>query len=215
MLSSHPHQSLYAMVKDRNVNRLSVNHRKTMSWLSRAIELSALNAAAPLRIHSSFQSMQFFLPVIERYKKLGERAAVFVYGYPDITPPPIEGIAYVPLGDDDPLIKEWFIIVNGPDFCNALITEEQSALPNTPHLRRIFKGMLTYEREMVQRMDDALSQQNDVPLPTRHYATPAQRALIMHMVGHLQDATRRMSHDPVVLRELSAIINQYITPALN
>lgn len=209
------HVSLYALVKEQNANRLSVNHRQTMSWLSRAIELTALETPHPVRIFSSFQSMQFFLPVLARYRKLSQRARIVVYGYPDVMPPQVEGISYVELSADDPLMKEWFIIVNSPDFCNALITEEQSNRANTPHNRRTFKGLLTYDRRVVQQMDDLLSEQDQViESNPQKSMNPSQRSLLMTMVGHLHYAVRRFQHDPILTRELVGIINQYIDPAL-
>ncbi len=206
--------SLYELVKAQYSSRLSVNHRKAMSWLSRAMELTALDAAKPVRVFSSFQSMQFFLPVLERYKKLAQHARIFVYGYPDITPPPIEGITYVFLKPDDLLVKEWFIIVNSPDFCNALITEEQDYALKTPHGRRVFRGVLTYERDLVQRLDAILSEQIDASQIAVTPTASLNRALAMKMVERLQEATRQVQQDVVLTRELNLIINQYIKPIL-
>ncbi len=124
MIGVNSHQSLFALVKNQNENRMSVNHRKTMSWLSRSIEMTALKATGPVRIFSGFQSMQFFMPVLKRYSDLAQSGKVFVYGYPDVIPPLDNGITYVRLDEDDPLVKEWFVVVNSPDFCIALVTEE-------------------------------------------------------------------------------------------
>jgi len=215
MIGVSYYQSLFAMVKEQDAKRMSVNHRKTMSWLSRAIELTALKANGTVRIFSGFQSMQFFLPVRARYEQLAEQGAqVFVYGYPDIVPPMDSRITYVQLDKEDPLVKEWFIVVNSPDFSNALLTEDESGL-NTPHERRRFKGLLSYDRDMVQGLDDALSSQIRVPHVQPSAMSALERQMMMLMVENLQDASRRMMHDATVTRELGAITNQYISPALN
>ena len=212
MIGVNFQQSLFGMVKDEANGKLSVNHRKTMSWLSRAIELTALQATGPLRIFSGFQSMQFFLPVMKRYTKLAERAEVFIYGYPDIVPPPIPGLRYIKLEQDDPLVKEWFIVANSPDFCNALVTEDEAGL-SVPHNQRRFKGLLTYDHTLIQRLDDALSAQ--IALPTKDQGRlNTRQTMIMTMVSTLQDASYRALNDSSLNRELNQIINQYISPAM-
>src|ERR1700694_681971 len=170
MIGVNSYQSLFAVVKDYPANRLAVNHRRTMSWLSRAMELTALECQSPVRIFSGFQSMKFYLPVRKRYEELSEKGAqVFIYGYPDITPPMHKGITFVKLEADDPLVKEWFIVVNSPNFSNALLTEDQDGL-DVPHNRRRFKGLLTYERDVVQRLDDLLSRQINMPVSQDSYS---------------------------------------------
>ena len=212
MIGVNFQQSLFAMVKDQASNKMSVNHRKTMSWLSRAIELTALKSSKPVRIFSGFQSMQFFLPVLKRYTQLAQQAEVYIYGYPDIMPPAVDGIHYVQLAENDPLVKEWFIVVNSPDFCNALVTEDEAGL-SVPHDRRRFKGLLTYDRAIVQRLDDALSRQIDLPIIDKG-KIDSRRTLVIDMVSVLQDTSRRVTSDTSLTRELSLIINQYITPIL-
>ncbi len=209
MIDLSSHQSLFALVKDNPSERLPVNHRKTMSWLSRAIELVALKAEPPVRVFSGFQSMQFFLPVMARYEQLAARAQVYVYGYPDITPPAKDNINYVRLEKDDPLVNEWFIVVDSPNFCHALVTEDQSGL-SQPHERRTFKGLLSYERGLVARLDEALSRQIRVPLADPTEMTRPQRVLVMDFVGHLQRAIQEHRNDPVLLRELNLIVNRYL-----
>jgi len=213
MLGVKFQQSLFALVKDQASNKLSVNHRKTMSWLSRAIELTALQASSPVRVFSGFQSMQFFLPVLNRYTRLAQKAEVYIYGYPDVMPPTVPGIHYVQLVENDPLVKEWFIVVNSAEFCNALVTEDEAGL-SVPHERRRFKGLLTYDRATIQRLDDALSRQIDLPAENMGKIN-SRRTLVIDMVNTLQDASRRVQNDTTLSRELSLIINQYIAPVIN
>jgi len=212
MIGVNFQQSLFALVKDQAANKMFVNHRKTMSSLSRAIELTALKASNPVRIFSGFQSMQFFLPVLTRYTQLAQRAEVYIYGYPDITPPTVNGIHYVQLAEDDPLVKEWFIVVNSPDFCNALVTEDEAGL-SVAHDRRRFKGLLTYDRTIVQQLDDALSRQISLPVENKG-RIDIRRTLVIDMVNTLQGTSRRMQSDTSLTRELNQIINQYITPTI-
>jgi DICT domain-containing protein len=212
-ISTMSHVSLYETVKHSSTERITVAHRKTMSWLSRAIELTALNASRPMQIFSGFQSMQFFLPVAKRYSELAQHADVYVFGFPDVTPPLIKNVHYIPLAKDDPLVLEWFIVVKSPNFSNALVTQDQTGL-DTPHARRVFRGMLTYDLHEVNALTQMLAGKLSLTLDPEQTIPIMERMNLMNMVKHLNYAIARESTDVVMLRELTSIVNRYIEPAM-
>jgi len=109
-------------------------------------------------VFASFQQLDFFLPVIDRYRRMTEFVDnVWVFGTPsqnkDI--PNIEGINYVYLDDADVLTQEWFLIVNHPNYSRSLSALETTA-PGTPHKDRTYKGILSSNPTVVTPVFDRL-----------------------------------------------------------
>lgn len=163
MIVVDPDLSVYQLVQRQPQQNVFLNHRRTMSITSFEIENATLIDGARTRIFSGFQYMSKFLPQVKRYQPLAEKSeAVYVFGVPDIAPPPIPNITYVYLSPEDQLAKEWFIVSYGKSYFSALATEEQTRF-NEPDQQRLFKGVWTFDLTMVQILSDWMSSLVDLP----------------------------------------------------
>ncbi len=157
MYTVDPTFSVYSLIERIQQERIVLNHRRTMSLISYEIENAALIDGVHIRIFAGFQYLSKFLPQVKRYKQLAATAeAVYVFGVPDIQPPPIPNVRYINLTSSDRLAKEWFLIAHSIDFSSALATEEISQFSD-PDDQRQFKGVWTFEVEIVTIMNDWLT----------------------------------------------------------
>lgn len=148
-----PALSVYTLVKNTQEQRKFIHATRMMSMISREIEDTVILDGVRARVFSSFQRMSSFLPQADRYRRLAENAdSVYVFAYPDIQPPPIVNITYVPIPEDSQLAREWFIVADARDYYTALVTEE---LPGGPSRR--FEGVWSFDEEMVDILQAALS----------------------------------------------------------
>lgn len=217
-----PEFSVYHMVERVQRQRTHLNHRRTMSLISYEIENATLKDNSRSRIFSGFQVMSKFLPQIDRYTVLAEKAeSVYVFGVPDVTPPPIKNITYVPLAATDQLAKEWFLVSRSQDFHSALATEEQTDL-SMPDDERVFMGMWTFDVDLVQIVEEWLTGIVDATPYDMHHpdATPITHPhYIEQSLTRLQ---RYLAREPkvrtdihrVIKLEVEALINQEIAPLL-
>jgi DICT domain-containing protein len=177
------------------------------------MELAALEAAAPIQIFGGFQRMQYFLPVAERFVKLAKRAEVYVLGFPDVTPPLIKGLYYIPFAQDDPLASEWFLIIKSPNFTTALVAKEQSK-SNLPHAHRSFRSIWTHNRDEVDRALHCLAGKLNLELDTHQGDTVIHLPSLQQMAKHLTFAAQGQSNNGSIVEELTLVMNKYIEPAM-
>ena len=144
-LNIDPTLSVYHLTDRVQKQSTTLNHRRTMNIISYEIENATLIDGARTRIFSSFQRMSRFIPQVERYKKLAQKAEmVYVFGIPDVQVPQIENVTYIPLTTEDQLAREWFIISYGRDYATMLSTEEQSRFTDKD-TERVFRGLWTFQ----------------------------------------------------------------------
>ena len=157
MYTVDPSFSVYSLIERIENHSLLLNHRRTMSMISFEIENATLIDGAKSRIFAGFQMMSKFLPQVKRYQKLAATAnSVYVFGVPDVEPPPIPNIKYVPLASNDRLANEWFVISHGTSYSSALATDELSRFSD-PDDQRQFKGIWTFDIAIVAIMHDWLA----------------------------------------------------------
>ncbi len=162
----NPDVSVYALVDRLPQQATFVNHRRTMSIISNEIENATLLDSASTRIFAGFQFFSKFIPQIKRYERQATRAeSIYVFGVPDITPPPITGIRYMRLTPEAQLAREWFVVSYGRDYLSALATEEQSRFTD-PDDQRVFRGIWSFDPDLVVLLHDWLS--NLVNAPDLH-----------------------------------------------
>lgn len=149
--------SVYSLLENTSDHRETINTVHTMRTISHSIENTVVNERLPVRLFSGFQRMSSFLPQIKRYERLADAAhAIYVFGVMDVSPPAITGVNYVPISEEHQLAREWFIVTETRDFFTALVTEE---LPgqDTMDPNRKFKGVWSFDEEMIGILDGALS----------------------------------------------------------
>lgn len=209
--------SVYGLVKNTQQQNMFINHRRTMSLISYEIENASLVDHAQNRIFSAFQYFSKFLPQVKRYEQLATRAeSIYVFGVPDVTPPPIPKVTYIRLDPRAQLAKEWFLISYGRDYVSALATEEQTDIHQPDH-ERVFHGVWSFEFELVEILHNWLT--NLVKAPplviddqSRNYTR--QINIMSNSLGRI--ITRVTSErDPVIPRELNNMVNTSLRPVIN
>jgi len=149
--------SLFAEVDQLNKRRLFANYRGSLVTISHQIEDAVLHAGTRARIFAGFQKMSYFLPQLNRYRRLGMVAEqIWVFGVPDCTLPVLENVHFVPLGEDDALVKEWFLVADSPEYFSALVAQDLSGF-EVSGAHRKFRGIWTFDADQVKQLQVKLS----------------------------------------------------------
>lgn len=150
--------SLYKLITDEFRNLMSVNTVDMMNIISHQIEDIVMDNNLPVDFYAGFQRYSYFLRQLPRYERLAKSARrIYVFGIPDVTPPVLPGIEFIPLDENDALADEWFLTVNAPYFYTALLTREiegQDALSGN----RRFEGVWTHDERTVEQAYLVVSQ---------------------------------------------------------
>lgn len=190
----------------------AIHHRRTMRIISNEIENAVLVDNVRPRVFSGFQKYSFFLPIADRYRRIAERAeSVYVFGVPDVTPPPIPGLVYVDIKLTDQLAKEWFIVADAPDYISILATEELTSF-SEPDENRAFRGVWSFDETIAGVAQEWLSNIVDArPLyPTLIERDPRNNMKYMQRtLACITDRITRLNtkHNPIAdrtVRELNA-----------
>ncbi|GAB4128540.1 MAG: hypothetical protein Fur005_03840 [Roseiflexaceae bacterium] len=166
--------SLYRMIPKSAGESVFVNTVPLMNIISHEIEEAVIRNGLKVDFYAGFQRYSFFTRQIKRYQRLARVCRrVHVWGIPDVTPPSIPGVEYHPLTPTQALAREWFLIVDTPQFFTALLTEEQTYGQEVPKGARTFQGIWTYDQDLVGKGYLLLSQvlgQGYSPVQQRDYA---------------------------------------------
>jgi DICT domain-containing protein len=214
-----PSFSVYGLVKRTQEKQATLSHRRTMTIISHEIENATLIDGANTVIFSGFQRLSKFLRQTERYERIAQNAkAIYVFGEGDVMPPPIQNVTYVPLKPDDHLVKEWFLVSYGQDYYSALATEELTSIDD-PDPDRVFKGLWTYDINLVQILYEWLAMSVDMRpemLPDATHDHQKQVQLMSNTIGRMnvRAMNARQSEEQIVPRELQALISDGLHPAL-
>jgi DICT domain-containing protein len=223
MMLSEPAFSIYRMYENNHNQNYLLRHRRTMTQISHEIENAVIMApAARTRVFSGFQRLSKFLPEMERYTSLAKRAeSVYVFGIPDIEPPPIENIHYVRLTAADHLSREWFVIAAGTSYSSVLASEEISDFDD-PDDQRVFKGSWIFNPLVVSLIADKVSQHVGAE-PLEYTLTDTQHSqharVMLHSVNRVMQNIASKDFDLldeklVILRnELALTVTQELMPA--
>jgi EAL domain-containing protein (putative c-di-GMP-specific phosphodiesterase class I) len=119
------------------------------------LEHQGLDAAEPNVLLACFQEAGHFTPATRsRYEFLATRAAftgALGHGMP---PAPVAGVLGADLAADDPLRREWDLVVIGPRFAAALVARDR--YDRGPAARRGFDVVVTHDRDLVIRAAEPL-----------------------------------------------------------
>lgn len=185
-----PQFSVYELVERVQKTSTVINHRRTMSLISYEIENTILIDGVRPRLFSAFQYMSKFLKQLPRYERMAKIAeSIYVFGVPDVTPPAIPNIHYIHLSPTDRLAREWFIVTYSGDCYSALATEELTRITDPDHERR-FKGIWTFNQNIVSILHDWLSSAVDAPPLLTSESVPSRQ--VDMMAATLRRITRRL-----------------------
>ena len=160
--------SLYPLVARQNPRDLATTSVQTLLAISHSLEDVVMRHHLPLTFYAGFQRVSSFLPQLERFARLAAICQqVFVFAVPDAPFPALPGVTHVPLPDDAPLAREWFIVVDHERFGAALLTRQLGQGPTRLTRKeiafgrgRLYEGVLTFDDQLVgaarQALDEAL-----------------------------------------------------------
>lgn len=126
--------------------------KKTLVTLSHAIEQAALSAAGdgPVVVVALFQRLPFFERERAVYDRLAARADVVVVGFVDDFRPTLSGRIHPVLLDlDEPLAREWTVVLGTPQMGAYLVAhDEETVAPGERTLEagRLFQGRWAFSR---------------------------------------------------------------------
>jgi class 3 adenylate cyclase/DICT domain-containing protein len=214
-----PQFSVYRLVERVEAQGTLLRHRRTMSLVSYEIENATLVGGVQTRIFAGFQRFSKFLPQLARYEQIASQSeSIYIFGIPDVQPPAIPNITYVPLSSDDQLANEWFVISYGHEYCSALATKEVTRIAD-PDGARLFKGVWTFDLEMVSILEDWLTNSVDArPLSFREEEIDYRRhiQLMSQSMGRIMTklAPKDGQPDEILQGELRTALKEELNPAL-
>lgn len=209
-----PEFSVYQLLERIRRTSTMINHRRTMLEMSIEIENTMLMEKSKARVFSGFQRFSRFVPQIERYTALAKQAEhIYIFGEADITPPTIANLTYVPLKAGDQLLKEWFVLVYGPEFFSLLATRELTHIDD-PDSHRVFEGIWSFDFDLTDIIQEWLTSTVDAP-PLSFSDLHAQRKvqILKATIGRLA-ANLNNAPDSAVDLEISTTIETVLKPKL-
>lgn len=125
-----------------------VSTKRLLLPLSHTLEQRGLEMILPPLLLSTFQHARHFTPATQRrYAELAGRLPFVCALGSGMTGHPVPGVRGASLGDSDPLVGEWTVIVLGAHFAGALIASDLH--DSGPDLDRRFSYVVTHDRELV------------------------------------------------------------------
>lgn len=152
------HVSLFRAVEGTHQHHRLVKTVPIMRAISHLIEDQLILMGQPVELYAGFQRFSRFAPQAERYAKIAQVCRrVYVFGVPDVEPPRIPGVEFVPLAEGAALALEWFILVDTPSFWTTLVTREVPGADLLTGGRR-YDGVWSFEHEAVDRVSLLITQ---------------------------------------------------------
>jgi hypothetical protein len=150
--------SVYELIEKRSASNIFLTNESHMIHFSRIIERDILLCQLNCSVYVGIQSLSHLIPIIDRYQQIAQVAeGVYVFGVADMTVPQLPSLNLVLLSPDLKLSREWFIVVNHPDYARVLSAREIGASSNE-HSERTFKAILTSDRKIVDYVSIALAE---------------------------------------------------------
>lgn len=158
--------SLYPLVSRHNPRDLSTASVQTLLAISHSLEDVVMRHRLTLTFYAGFQRVSSFLPQVDRFARLAALCQeVLIFAVPDAPMPALPGVTLIPLSDDAPLAREWFIVVDHERFGAALLTRQLGEVPTRVTRKaiafgrgRLYEGVLTFDDQWVGAARQALDQ---------------------------------------------------------
>lgn len=204
--------SLYHTIPSEARQPLYAATARSLHSISQAIE-DVVQAHAPQAdMAIGLQRFSNFLHQEQRYRNLAAHCQqIWIFGVPDVTPPPIRHITFVPLQASWAIAQELFVVVNSAAFGVALVATE---LPlTTPAEQRHFQVCLSADLAILDTLAKILAEGFQAPLVRpvqRDHAR--QQALFAKVTHHLiqqyellaESAARHERHAATLRQHLDA-----------
>lgn len=183
------HFSLYHTIQPLAPDAINLVSVDSMRVISHAIEDVVLHHSQGAVLSAGFQRTSFFRLQEARYRSLARVcSAISVYAVSDIHAPAIEPITYVSLAPESPLAREWFLVVNTPDFACALVAQEVEGPLSAP---RRFQALFLTDGDTIDDIEMILRDRADAPYEppqVRNYAWRQRniQRVVSQLLAHQQ-----------------------------
>lgn len=190
--------SIYAGIRRRRPDLVPYYlPKRTLIALSHAIEDECIARAERPVLFGSFQLPRFYRHAEPRWRELARTStAAVVFAEFDERRDPPGGPHEIPIRHDDPLLREWGLVCDAPDYAAFLAAWERPGQDDVPDAERGFETIWSVEPELVReasRVAAAIAEQTapDLipPIRERLSDTPPPAAEEFRLVGAL---TNRM-----------------------
>ncbi len=155
--------SLFPLAVMEQAN-LMTNSVQTLLAISHSLEDILVQQRLRTTYYAGFQKFSAFLPQQQRFRRLAQVCErIVVFGQADAPVPNIPQIQFVALASNAPLVQEWFILVDDPTFCAALLTRQIGGHSTGPISARgfdplrMYEGVLTFQTQVVEAARVALA----------------------------------------------------------
>ena len=190
--------SIYAGIRRRRPDLIPYYlPKRTLIALSHAIEDECIARAERPVLFGSFQRPRFYLHAESRWRELARTSAsAIVFAEFEERRDPPGGPHEIPVAHDDPLLREWGLICDAPDYSAFLAAWERPGQEGVPDGERGFETIWSVEPELVReaaRVGATIAEQAAPelipPIRERLADTPPPAAEEFRLVGAL---TNRM-----------------------
>ncbi|CAM3904358.1 DICT sensory domain-containing protein [Alkalicoccus chagannorensis] len=93
-------------------------------------------------VYAGFQKLSRAEAIMDRYLEMAETADIYIFGENDKKLPDHPNITYVHLPKNAELMKEWFLVIDGPAFKSMMVAQDQDGFgTKAVEEDRHFKGV--------------------------------------------------------------------------
>ncbi|MEA2475265.1 MAG: MerR family transcriptional regulator, light-induced transcriptional regulator [Thermoleophilaceae bacterium] len=144
--------SIYAGLRRRRPDLIPyLLPKRTLIALSHAIEDECAARAERPVLFGSFQRPLFYRHAQARWRELSRTAATaIVFAEFDKRRDPKGGPHEIPIAHEDPLLREWGLVCDAPDYTAFLAAWERPGQDGVPDSERVFETIWSVEPELVR-----------------------------------------------------------------
>lgn len=182
--------SLYAgLRRARPDQHPAVFSKRVLVELTHAIEDECCARAGRPLLFGSFQRERFYRVAERRWREFARTAeAAVVFADFARSRTPARGPAHVRVGPAAPLLREWAIVCDAPDFAACLVASEMTAPGRVPDADRRFEAIWTTEPGVVRTTSEIAWRLARDALPS----LPAAPGAFRHPAHEPPGGTRRV-----------------------
>jgi DICT domain-containing protein len=165
--------SLFRSIATQYQHLRRVNTVSMMNVISHQIEDQIIQHQLAVDFFAGFQKFSNFPDQMRRYSRLGSLCRrVYVFGVADCQPPNVPGVEFVEIAPTSALAREWFLLVDTPDFWSTLVAQEIDGKDPLSGGRR-YDGLWSFDEHVVDRISLLMSQIMETsyqPIERRNYS---------------------------------------------
>lgn len=190
--------SLFRSIASQYQHLRRINTVAMMNEISHQIEDQVTQHQMAVDFYAGFQRFSNVPDQLRRYTRLGTICRrVYVFGIADHEPPAIPGVEFIDILPTSPLSREWFLLVDTPNFWTTLVSQEVVGKDPISGGRR-FDGLWSYDETIVDRISLLISQVMEVdyqPVQRRRYDQQSLHIseINSRMIGMIEDLEQASS----------------------